>query len=249
MKQRKYQETHPWISFSFNPMTLGPGTLIKLGEALSKCDHVSGAPLPPSEADLLENIFLTKGIHATTSIEGNTLTEEEVEKRIDGKLTLPDSLEYQGAEIDNLLEILNEIANLSISQELPTLSITSGFFKTSPWEKTSHRANSAITALGWVEKSTSVHRRKIVHISWTGSSRSSPRSYKQTMPPGTNRYGLFDRLSPICISYGSIRLVTEMVVLLDLSNYISSSMPVFLSHPHTFFPTITTAHEDGITRH
>lgn len=79
MKQRKYQETHPWISFSFNPMTLGPGTLIKLGEALSKCDHVSGAPLPPSEADLLENIFLTKGIHATTSIEGNTLTEEEVE--------------------------------------------------------------------------------------------------------------------------------------------------------------------------
>lgn len=123
MKQRKYQETHPWISFSFNPMTLGPGTLIKLGEALSKCDHVSGAPLPPSEADLLENIFLTKGIHATTSIEGNTLTEEEVEKRIDGKLTLPDSLEYQGAEIDNLLEIFNELADLSINQELPPLSI------------------------------------------------------------------------------------------------------------------------------
>jgi filamentation induced by cAMP protein fic len=123
MEQRKYQETHPWISFSFNPMTLGPGTLIKLGEALSKCDHVSGAPLPPSAAQELNKVSLTKGIHATTSIEGNTLTEEEVEKRIDGKLTLPDSLEYQGAEIDNLLEILNEIANLSISQELPTLSI------------------------------------------------------------------------------------------------------------------------------
>ena len=123
MEQRKYQETHPWISFRFNPMTLGPGTLIKLGEALSKCDHVCGAPLPPAEADLLNKVSLTKGIHATTSIEGNTLTEEEVEKRIDGKLTLLDSLEYQGAEIDNLLEILNEIANLSISQELPTLSI------------------------------------------------------------------------------------------------------------------------------
>lgn len=123
MEQRKYQETHPWISFRFNPMTLGPGTLIKLGEALSKCDHVCGAPLPPAEADLLNKVSLTKGIHATTSIEGNTLTEEEVEKRIDGKLTLPDSLEYQGAEIDNLLEIFNEIANLSISQELPPLSI------------------------------------------------------------------------------------------------------------------------------
>ena len=104
-------------------MTLGPGTLIKLGEALSKCDHVCGAPLPPAEADLLNKVSLTKGIHATTSIEGNTLTEEEVEKRIDGKLTLPDSIEYQGAEIDNLLEIFNEIANLSISQELPPLSI------------------------------------------------------------------------------------------------------------------------------
>ena len=123
MEQRKYQETHPWISFSFNPMTLGPGTLIKLGEALSKCDHVSGAPLPPSAAQELNKVSLTKGIHATTSIEGNTLTEEEVEKRIDGKLTLPDSLEYQGAEIDNLLEIFNEIANLSINQELPPLSI------------------------------------------------------------------------------------------------------------------------------
>ena len=123
MEKRKYQETHPWISFSFNPMTLGPGTLIKLGEALSKCDHVSGAPLPPSAAQELNKVSLTKGIHANTSIEGNALTEEEVEKRIDGKLTLPDSLEYQGAEIDNLLEILNEIANLSISQELPTLSI------------------------------------------------------------------------------------------------------------------------------
>lgn len=123
MEQRKYQETHPWISFSFNPMTLGPGTLIKLGEALSKCDHVSGAPLPPAEANLLNKVSLTKGIHATTSIEGNALTEEEVEKRIDGKLALPDSIKYQGVEIDNLLEILNEIANLSISQELPTLSI------------------------------------------------------------------------------------------------------------------------------
>ena len=87
MEQRKYQETHPWISFSFNTMTLGPGTLIKLGEALSKCDHVSGAPLPPSAAQELNKVSLTKGIHATTSIEGNTLTEEEVEKRIDGKLT------------------------------------------------------------------------------------------------------------------------------------------------------------------
>jgi filamentation induced by cAMP protein fic len=123
MEQRKYQETHPWISFRFNPMTLGPGTLIKLGEALSKCDHVCGAPLPPAEADLLNKVLITKGIHATTSIEGNALTEEEVEKRIDGKLTLPDSLEYQGAEIDNLLEIFNEIANLSIKGELLPLSI------------------------------------------------------------------------------------------------------------------------------
>ena len=123
MEQRKYQETHPWISFSFNPMTLGPGTIIKLGEALSKCDHVSGAPLPPAEAYLLNKVSLTKGIHATTSIEGNALTEEEVEKRIDGKLTLPDSIKYQGVEIDNLLEILNEIINLNIDQELPPLSI------------------------------------------------------------------------------------------------------------------------------
>lgn len=109
MKQPIYTDSHPWITFRFNPTTLPPGTLLLLGEALSKCDHVAGSPLPPGAARDLNQVFLTKGIHATTSIEGNTLTEEEVRRRVDGDLKLPDSLEYQGEEVDNLLAVLNEI--------------------------------------------------------------------------------------------------------------------------------------------
>lgn len=124
MHQRAYADSHPWITFRFDPTTLSHGTLIHLGEALSKCDHVAGSPLPPGAASDLNQVFLTKGIHATTNIEGNTLTEDEVRRRVEGDLNLPDSLEYQGEEIDNLLAVLNEIQRkLHENGQLPPLTV------------------------------------------------------------------------------------------------------------------------------
>ena len=109
MSNYQYQETHPWLSFSFDVSELTPKILLNLGEILSKCEHVAGAPLKPGQARELHTVFLTKGLHATTSIEGNTLNEDEVKNRIDGELQLPESLEYQGVEIDNLLSLFNDI--------------------------------------------------------------------------------------------------------------------------------------------
>jgi Fic family protein len=40
---------------------------------------------------------------ATTAIEGNTLSEQEVRERIEGKLKLPPSREYLGQEVDNIV--------------------------------------------------------------------------------------------------------------------------------------------------
>lgn len=123
MHQRQYTQTHPWITFKFSTSTIRPETLIKLGEAVSKFDHVSGAPIPPQAAQELSRVFLTKGIHATTSIEGNTLTEDQVRQRVDGSLELPESLEYQGEEIDNLLRLLNEINDHCHGGTLPALTV------------------------------------------------------------------------------------------------------------------------------
>lgn len=109
MKQWKYQESHPWLTFKLDLESIRPTTWMQLGEIISKCDHVSGAPLAPEAAKELNFIYLSKGIHATTSIEGNTLTEEEVSRRIKDDLELPESLEYQGEEIDNLVDALNTI--------------------------------------------------------------------------------------------------------------------------------------------
>jgi Fic family protein len=80
-----------------------------LGEAQSKCDHISGIPLQPDIQKHLHTLYLAKGVHATTAIEGNTLSVEEIQDRIEGKLDLPPSREYLGKEADNIIRGCNEI--------------------------------------------------------------------------------------------------------------------------------------------
>ncbi|UGU31400.1 Fic family protein [Mycolicibacterium smegmatis] len=111
MEGRRYEQTHPWISFQFDLNKLTYRTWLLLGEAKSKCQHVEGAPLLPATAMHLYEIYLSKGIHGTTSIEGNTLSEDQVRDRIAGHLPLPVSREYQGREVDNIVSIANEIVD------------------------------------------------------------------------------------------------------------------------------------------
>lgn len=80
-----------------------------LGEAISKCEHMAGVPLAPKVAEDLHRIYLAKGVHATTAIEGNTLSEADVRARIEGKRTLPESKKYLGREVDNILNACNNV--------------------------------------------------------------------------------------------------------------------------------------------
>lgn len=54
-------------------------------------------------------LFVSKGAHGTAAIEGNTLSEEEVAARAAGELPLPESQEYLGVEIDNIIGAYNSI--------------------------------------------------------------------------------------------------------------------------------------------
>jgi len=108
-KSRTYLKTHPWISFQLDLNRIPYSVWIELGEAQSKCEHISGVPLRPETAAKLYNIYLAKGVLATAAIEGNTLTEEEALGRVEGKLKLPPSQEYLGQELDNIISACNKI--------------------------------------------------------------------------------------------------------------------------------------------
>ncbi len=108
---RTYAKTHPWITFQVNLQEADYQFWMLLGEAQSKCEHLAGVPLLPDVAEQLHRIFLAKGVLATTAIEGNTLTEEEVLQHLKGQLTLPPSKAYLQQEVENIIQACNRIAN------------------------------------------------------------------------------------------------------------------------------------------
>lgn len=104
-------DKYPWINFSFNLNLISYTAWVQLGECLSKCEHIANIPLSPSISEEMHQVYLAKGVLATTAIEGNTLTEEQVRLIMENKLTLPPSREYLRQEIDNILQLCNEIIN------------------------------------------------------------------------------------------------------------------------------------------
>jgi len=108
-EKKTYLRTHPWIKFNIDLQSAPTSLWMNLGECKSKCEHISGAPLRPAVAEQLSKHFLAKGVLATTAIEGNMLSEEQVLKHLDGKLELPPSREYLKQEIDNIIEGCNSI--------------------------------------------------------------------------------------------------------------------------------------------
>ncbi len=108
----KYQQSHPWITFHINLEKMSHDLWIKLGQVHASCELISGIPLHPDVQAHLHGVYLAKGVHATTAIEGNTLSEEQVMDRIKGVLKLPASQEYLGIEIDNIIYGCNQIKQL-----------------------------------------------------------------------------------------------------------------------------------------
>ena len=80
-----------------------------MGDACAKCEFISGIPLMPETVEMLNLVSLERGARATTAIEGNTLSQEEVSKLARGELRLPPSREYLGTEVRNILDIFNEM--------------------------------------------------------------------------------------------------------------------------------------------
>ena len=120
MSAREYEETHPHISFQVDLRRASPGLWALLGEAGSKAQHVGDALLSPRASTELMQVYLAKGFLATTAIEGNTLSEEEVLRILEHQLELPPSREYLQREIENVLAAYNQAKDeLLVDPELP----------------------------------------------------------------------------------------------------------------------------------
>jgi Fic family protein len=109
--KRSYEGSHPWLTFGLNIGTLDHEIWMLLGEAISKCEHIAGVPLQPEVARELNSIYLAKGAHGTTQIEGNTLSEEEVRRVVDDELGVPPSREYLKQEVKNVVDAYNMIVD------------------------------------------------------------------------------------------------------------------------------------------
>lgn len=79
-----------------------------LGQCEAYVNAIKNTPILPHHYRDLMNVSLIKGAQATTAIEGNTLSDLEVQKVKNGE-RLPPSKEYQEIEVNNILRAFYEL--------------------------------------------------------------------------------------------------------------------------------------------
>jgi len=113
---RTYERTHPWLTFTLDLRKADHRLWLALGEAQAKCEYLTGLPLQPATAKTLHQVYLAKGTLASAAIEGNTLSEEEALKLVEGELTLPPSKKYLAQEVQNIIDACNRISSELLSE-------------------------------------------------------------------------------------------------------------------------------------
>jgi len=103
--------SHDFIRFPPNLQELSSRVWLLLGEVQAKIERIRQIPIPPDESKILRRVYLAKGVHGTTAIEGNTFSEEEVGKIIKNEMKAPPSRQYQEQQIRNMLNAFNTIAD------------------------------------------------------------------------------------------------------------------------------------------
>jgi Fic family protein len=106
-------DNHKHISFR-KEWDIDNNCAYMLGECDAYVKALTNIPLKPVYRDKLLLVSLIKGAQATTAIEGNTLSQEEIEKLEEG-WSLPASKEYLEIEVRNILNAFNTLLQEVIS--------------------------------------------------------------------------------------------------------------------------------------
>ena len=107
--------THGFINFPPNLGRMSPKLWLLLGEIQSRIEHIKQLPIPPDDSNYLRQIYLAKGVHSTTAIEGNSFSEDEVARIINKELKAPPSREYQQQQIENMVSAFSAVGTNLIS--------------------------------------------------------------------------------------------------------------------------------------
>jgi Fic family protein len=107
------------ISFKFN-RDLGEKSVNLLGQCYAYINSMLNTPISPDHHQQMLILSLKKGALATTAIEGNTLTEEELALIQNGKDIAP-SKKYQQQEIENILNAFNSILEKLVREKNPDI--------------------------------------------------------------------------------------------------------------------------------
>ncbi|MGI6393651.1 MAG: Fic family protein [bacterium] len=99
---------------------IGESVSFMLGQCEAMLDIICREPLLPEYRKDWYKVALIKGAKATTAIEGNTLSEEEIAKINEGA-HLPKSMEYLEIEVKNIIEALNDIRDEVILKKADSL--------------------------------------------------------------------------------------------------------------------------------
>jgi Fic family protein len=113
---RDYEKTHPYINFKLKLNKPNASLWLLLGEAKSKSAHIARTLLHPDRSHELMQVFLTKGVLATTAIEGNTLSEDQVRAVIENRAELPPSKQYLAQEIRNVIDAYNDVVEVVLDE-------------------------------------------------------------------------------------------------------------------------------------
>jgi Fic family protein len=107
------------ISFKFN-RDLGEKSANLLGQCYAYINTMLNTPIRPAHHQQMLLLSLNKGALATTAIEGNTLTEEELILIQNGKDIAP-SKKYQQQEVENILNAFNFILEKLVRKKSPNI--------------------------------------------------------------------------------------------------------------------------------
>ncbi|MGR3913983.1 MAG: Fic family protein [Gammaproteobacteria bacterium] len=99
---------------------LSDETNYQLGQCRALISALSMVPLRPEVKQEMMQVSLVKGAQASTAIEGNTLTEREVKKILEGG-HLSESKAYQEQEVNNILRAMKQIAQAALTRASPEI--------------------------------------------------------------------------------------------------------------------------------
>lgn len=82
----EYDSGHSGPAFQIDLKAAAPQFWLLLGEAQARCSQISGAPLRPGAAEEIGRIQTARFLLAGAAIAGNTITDDELLRHLDGRL-------------------------------------------------------------------------------------------------------------------------------------------------------------------